>query len=259
MRDRIRRGRRRALACALALGLAPVVGLPTRPAAALQPLFEPEPLPAPAADDPGWPHDPGEAAPIPLPAPAAARTSAAASTAASTTASAAADTDPGGGTLAANSLLAPRSDATSSAVTAIVATAAPADDTDLPARARVARLFVPIHGGGQHAQACPGRAGCDGMSSGVFRPPEISIAQQRYLSTHHAAVTAGLARVDAKVAEAFLAEEATALLYAESRASCYATQAACEAACPCADWAHFCERQGDGEGRLSSIVFCCVT
>ena len=25
------------------------------------------------------------------------------------------------------------------------------------------------------------------------------------------------------------------------------------------DWAHFCERQGDGEGRLSSIVFCCVT
>ena len=41
-------------------------------------------------------------------------------------------------------------------------------------RERVARLFVPIHGGGQHAQACPGRAGCDGMSSGVFRPPEIS-------------------------------------------------------------------------------------
>ena len=40
---------------------------------------------------------------------------------------------------------------------------------------------------------------------------------------------------------------------------CYATQAACEAACPCADWSHFCERQGDGEGRLSSIVFCCVT
>ena len=90
MRERIRRGRRRALACALALGLAPVVGLPTGPAAALQPLFEPELLPAPAADDPGWP-------------------------------------------------------------------------------------------------------------------------------------------------------------------------AACEAACPCADWSHFCERQGDGEGRLSSIVFCCVT
>lgn len=31
------------------------------------------------------------------------------------------------------------------------------------------------------------------------------------------------------------------------------------ALCPCADWAHFCERQGDGEGRLSSIVFCCVS
>ena len=151
MRERIRRGRRRALACALALGLAPVVGLPTGPAAALQPLFEPELLPAPAADDPGWPHDPGEAAPIPLLAPATARSSAAAP--------AAADTDPGGGTLAANSLLAPHSAAASSAITAVVATAASADDTDLPARARVARLFVPIHGGGQHAQACPGRAG----------------------------------------------------------------------------------------------------
>lgn len=42
-------------------------------------------------------------------------------------------------------------------------------------------------------------------------------------------------------------------------AAALATQAACEAACPCADWAHFCERQGDGEGRLSSIVFCCVS
>ena len=53
MRERIRRGRRRALACALALGLAPVVGLPTGPAAALQPLFEPEPLPFAEAGETG--------------------------------------------------------------------------------------------------------------------------------------------------------------------------------------------------------------
>ena len=229
MRERIRRGRRRALVCALALG-SPPRRAAHRPARRSN-RSSAGALPAPAADDPGWPHDPGRR---PRYHPRARRRP-----------------------LLRRRLrrrlhhrlcrrrYRSRGDARRKfaprprpppppAITAVVATAASADDTGLPASARGAAVR-PDPRRRPARQACPG-SGCDGMSSGVFRPPEISIARS-VLSTHHAAVTAGLARVDAKVAEAFLAEEATALLYAESR-SCYATQSECEAACPCADWAH---------------------